>query len=1708
MRNLKRALSLILAAAMLIGMMVVGAGAVSYNDFPDRDEIVNKDAVSMLTTLGIIEGTDQGTYNPTGDVDRAQMAKMISVALTNNENCDTLYQNVDSGLTDIAANWARGYINYCYTLGIIAGRGNNTFDPSANVTGVEAAKMLLAALGYDAEIEGLVGTDWALNTAALAQNLGIFRNFTKDVSEPLNRDDAALLIYNALDVELIQEYRNGYAISYDDHRTILSSVFGVIRVEGVVAANEWAQLQETNSAAALREGRTTLENVVWYDSTTANTVVEEGVRETEPVTFNYSTSVDLIGKAVTLYVEKTTILANSKVLGIASNDNMNVINTTVENQGTVADYLDGTGVTVDEDTEYYVNYGYFNSEDAAIDWINEYYHTETPDDDFNLNGIEVEVIDNNDDGIAEYVLYLQETLSEINRYNERNETVSFYTPDRDSRDDLDGTHSTLTVDMANVVADENVAFEAEELVLYVQYGGRTYLSAPEIVTGTMARIDRDRDNELYITVNDTQYYQSYILDAASLVDVDVTRFIIDEARTAVGFDTTYDFILDSNGYVVAFRPAEEIVTNYALVLDSAWTQNALRRGGQVKILMADGTENTYDINWDDSADAFNDIIQIRTRTFTAPSSGTASDSKLEYYLGSRDVVQDVDGNRVPGAYSTGNAAGSVIEYSLNEAGDELTIERVLQGNNLVADTASLEIADNVNTATTAGVADNGYVIYLDGNPNNHSNLQYVAPNGYDNGYGRLTVSGSALDDTEDMYLRQNVTKNYAVDMNTVAFYWLDKDNDGAVDSGEYGVATGWDVMSDVENGTDVQVYPVLDKTTNRTYKASNLADVILFEAEPNTIAADYMLVLSANAVGKDLLELNVVFEDGTVEAITVDDEGSFNEENPNHFMKAWTYSENADGTYDIGVMGNDWGTADLLIEGTIDLNDGNYLALPSSAAVWDVTEADNADDEVTTGRFLQNNYVNTAVVVSEGQVRTAWIWDLDDDQTIGSGFNFNWNTDGFQTVYAYNSTWGQYQIQEALSNNQNVRVIGNLELQGTLYIPDGLIVQVEGNLDEHGYSVAGGGTMRVRGDYLVNNNGATDGTNNSRITVSTQVGGDLLLSETTSTASRIGVAGDVIGNTTNSDVAGDVNHRFYDLTVDSASGLYVTGDVEVRDLTVNGHIEANHYHIRNGVVNSTRTLIALGNISVYGGTLTIGGTSAGSATVNGNIASGMGYTGHLNVNNGTLTLTRSASIGTTANPIGNVTVGTNGVISQPNGVTHNLVSTGTVTINGTVSIPGTIVAPSVVMGTGSSLTVTSTPANLSGNTSGLIIVGGGTNVPAPSSNWLSGVEVNDVAVTMNHTARTGSVVLMSGKTAITADTVDYTLSADATAYPVTVMLNNRTMPTSGTLESDDVIRIDVAGPDGSVQTYQITVIVRSAYSVTVSATGATVSGVTNGGNVPALTDVTFTVTPDRGYTVSPDAVTYTVTTTTGTGDAATTTQPQAAENLGNNTYRIPGARVTGSIEISVRGVLTPVRANVRLGLATDYEDVATISSTSTDGSNYEVLVESLPANLDDAVAYLRVVNGNGTTDTDLSDGNYAYKVTEDTSRFTVTFAGKNAPAGSTAYDQTVTVTFRQIDAAEMLSLDKAAVETALRNMSINTGNNWSASDRLVSDIQTELGLLGFWGTTIDVTDATIPGSWNTNETGPVEVSVTVSLENGEETATISGTFTMTLGPNA
>ena len=951
MRNLKRALSLALAAIMLVGMMVVSASAASYNDLTDKDPIVNKDAVSMLVTLGVIEGKPDGSYAPTEGVDRAQMAKMISVIMNQGVDNGALYENSPSGLTDISSHWAKGHINYCYTTGIIAGRGNGKFDPDAGVTGSEAAKMLLVAAGYDPAIEGLTGTDWEINTNALASKLGIFRNFKGSVAEPLSRDNAALLIYNALDVEMIESYtNNGYAMAYSDARTILSSMYGVYKVEGVVVGNKWAELDKTDSDSALKDGKTVLDNVVLYSSTTSNTTKDEGVAQSGKIAFNVDTPVDFLGKTVTMYIEKTTILSDSKVLGVSTKDDVNVINATAATQSTVKDYLKGTGVAVTKGTEFYVNYGYCKTEEDAHNLINDYSYAANNSDKFNLNGVDVEIIDNNNDGDAEYVLFTRETLSEVRTYSEKNETISFYAPGYDKNNELANKTVTETEDFEDVVFNDEVT--TDDLILYVQYGGRTYISAPEVVTGKMTRVDRDKADELFITVDGEEYRQSYILDAASLVDVDLTRFDIADAKNEPGFDNSYDFVLDSNGYVIAIRPAEEVVTNYALVVDSAWTLNALDRSGQVKILMTDGTVKTYSINWKNSAKAMEDINTVET---TNDVKGKPNDEKLETYLGTRDVNKPNAG----GYNKTGVATGSIITYTLSDD-DVLTIKHVLQGNTLKGNDS--EIDSSVNTSSTAGVADNGTVIRM--NTSVDQSLQYTAPNGYTGGRGSITVKAGAED-----------AKTYAVDKNTVAFYYWTN----AKGETEYGVATGWDHMSDVANNTEVQVYPTLDKTSYKTYEATDLADVILFEAEAKATSANYMLVLSANAIGKDLLELNVVFEDGTVQAIEVDDDGGHDWDDEASYMKAYTYAENADGTYDIGDDVENAGTAKLLKNGTVDSSLKGYIALSGKANVWDVTDVDTAEDKTALGTFPYNTKVNAVIVEDDNAIRTAWIWEVEED---------------------------------------------------------------------------------------------------------------------------------------------------------------------------------------------------------------------------------------------------------------------------------------------------------------------------------------------------------------------------------------------------------------------------------------------------------------------------------------------------------------------------------------------------------------------------------------------------------------------------------------------------------------------------------------------------------------------------------------------------------
>ncbi|WP_459690187.1 S-layer homology domain-containing protein, partial [Agathobaculum sp. TL06] len=192
----KKVLALVLAFACAFTMF---AGAA----FTDEADIKATDAVNMLTALGVIEGNPDGSFKPDATVTRAEMAKMIFV-VRNNTIDDSAYENNSSKMTDISSHWAKGYIKFCESQGIIAGYGDNTFRPDATVTGVEAAKMLLVLAGYDADKAGLVGHDWSTNTLRYAGSAGILDDVNAGLESGLPRQYAAQMIYNTLDTNRVK----------------------------------------------------------------------------------------------------------------------------------------------------------------------------------------------------------------------------------------------------------------------------------------------------------------------------------------------------------------------------------------------------------------------------------------------------------------------------------------------------------------------------------------------------------------------------------------------------------------------------------------------------------------------------------------------------------------------------------------------------------------------------------------------------------------------------------------------------------------------------------------------------------------------------------------------------------------------------------------------------------------------------------------------------------------------------------------------------------------------------------------------------------------------------------------------------------------------------------------------------------------------------------------------------------------------------------------------------------------------------------------------------------------------------------------------------------------------------------------------------------------------------------------------------------------
>ncbi len=259
MKNLKRALSLVLSTAMLAGMMMVGTGAA----FADVKAEHNEEAIAVVSAAGIMGSNKE--FNPDVNITRNEMA----VVMVNMLGLDTKDYAGASNFTDVPA-WAADYVDACYANGIVSGVSATQYNGGANVTTAEAALMMLKALGY---FEEKAINDWMLDTIKQASKIDLLDDIDAKASAKLTRNEVAQLCLNALEAEWVVETATGSNTSVKGENfeiTVDSSVYTEGQDETLMVKLFEDRFEKTE------KGKTDLglPAVVWYDNEEKETIIK------------------------------------------------------------------------------------------------------------------------------------------------------------------------------------------------------------------------------------------------------------------------------------------------------------------------------------------------------------------------------------------------------------------------------------------------------------------------------------------------------------------------------------------------------------------------------------------------------------------------------------------------------------------------------------------------------------------------------------------------------------------------------------------------------------------------------------------------------------------------------------------------------------------------------------------------------------------------------------------------------------------------------------------------------------------------------------------------------------------------------------------------------------------------------------------------------------------------------------------------------------------------------------------------------------------------------------------------------------------------------------------------------------------------------------------------------------------------------------------
>ena len=289
--------------------------------FTDQADIksANTEAVDTLVALGVINGYTDGSFKPNGTVTRAEMAKMIYTIRSGGNSDASAYSGISTSFTDVNGHWAAGYIKYCQTMGIIAGKNAKTFDPNGKVTVAETAKMALVTMGYKADKSNLTGATWMVNTINLANDNELLTDVSGAVNVAASRQDAAQILYNMLDAD-VQSWSTD-KLDYEKESETVSGSTVTVDEDGKTTVNAYTTTQYVDVGKkylGLSKPEGTLTSVKKEDGKDTYKIVVGGVSYSK-VAANY---IDLLGEDVKVMIKDGK---TDKVYGVYETDKNTVV---------------------------------------------------------------------------------------------------------------------------------------------------------------------------------------------------------------------------------------------------------------------------------------------------------------------------------------------------------------------------------------------------------------------------------------------------------------------------------------------------------------------------------------------------------------------------------------------------------------------------------------------------------------------------------------------------------------------------------------------------------------------------------------------------------------------------------------------------------------------------------------------------------------------------------------------------------------------------------------------------------------------------------------------------------------------------------------------------------------------------------------------------------------------------------------------------------------------------------------------------------------------------------------------------------------------------------------------------------------------------------------------------------------------------------------